>query len=100
MPAYRIRGRQAVSLPLPACPGRQDASGLSPAFPTPPTGEVARLGALGQRGRAALAAGGGCCWSPAEPGSSGPIWSPALTRTGGPTSLLTKLSATQAKGPH
>src|SRR5262245_43023259 len=45
-------GRQAVSLPLPACPGRQDASGLPPIFPTPPAGEVARLGALGQRGRA------------------------------------------------
>src|SRR6266702_2326805 len=50
-------GRQAVSLPLPACPVRQDASGLPPASLQPPTGEVARLGALGQRGRAALAAG-------------------------------------------
>src|SRR5262249_36652453 len=50
MPAHRERGRQAVSLPLPACPGRQDASGLPPTFS--PAGEVARLGALGQRGRA------------------------------------------------
>src|SRR5262249_37551933 len=58
MPAYRIQGRQAVSLPLPACPGRQDASGLPPAFPTPPTGEVARLGALGQRGEGSTGGGG------------------------------------------
>src|SRR5215831_12725515 len=67
-------------------------------FPTPPTGEVARLGALGQRGEGSTGGGDGCCWSPAEPGSSGPIWSPALTRPGGPTSWLTTRSATPANG--
>src|SRR6516225_6662750 len=84
-------GRQAVSLPLPACPGRQDASHTSNRGSCTP-------GRPGAKGEGSTGGGDGCCWSPAEPGSSGPIWSPALTRPGGPTSWLTTRSATPANG--
>src|SRR5262249_2492258 len=58
MPAYRIRGRQAVSLPLPACPGRQDASGLPPAFSYTSNRGSCTPGRPGAKGEGSTGGGG------------------------------------------
>src|SRR6266478_5159736 len=65
MRTHRVRARQAVSLPLPACPVRQDASGLPPAFPTLRAGKLHAWAPWGKgggqhwrRGRMLLVTGG------------------------------------------